>query len=118
MAKRKIIKKGDGYKIYLTDKGERVVAYSPRFNPIKLRSKVVDKDKKKKTRSQIKRDFKKEDASLEIYLFEPDFVKKTLLAEITVEGHEVARYKLCDLSGGNASEKIGTFFKQVVNVTD
>ena len=56
--KKKLIGKGDGYKVYLTNDGRRVIVYNTRVNTKRMGTKVVDKDKKKKTRTQIKQETK------------------------------------------------------------
>jgi len=60
MSKRKLVQTGKGYKIYLTGDGRRIIIYNTRVNTKRMGTKVVDKDKKKKTRAQIKKKTQKE----------------------------------------------------------
>jgi len=59
MKKKKLIRKGKGYRVYLTEDGKEVTEHLTRFNIGNLATKVVDRSKKKFIRAKRKRELNK-----------------------------------------------------------
>jgi len=56
---KKLIRKGKGYRVYLTEDGKEVTEHLTRFNIGNLATKVVDRSKKKFIRAKRKRELNK-----------------------------------------------------------
>ena len=59
MKKKKLIRKGKGYKVYLTEDGKEIIEHLTRFNIGNLATKIVDRNRKKFRRAKRKRELNK-----------------------------------------------------------